>query len=90
MTLAYLDGITTAAQDVRTATMAACFLEESAALQLRMLAAAGGDPARLRAYTPDEAERLRDQLGAPIIERAWDYYAAVAEARPLGGASITG
>ncbi len=78
-------GITTAAADVRTATMAACFLEESAALQLRMLAAAGGDASRIRAYSPDEAERLRDQLGAPIIERAWEYYAAVAEARPLGG-----
>ena len=78
-------GITTAAADVRTATMAACFLEESAALQLRMLAAAGGDATRMRAYSPDEAERLRDQLGAPIIERAWEYYAAVAETRPLGG-----
>ena len=83
-------GITTVAQDVRTATMAACFLEESAALQLKMLAAAGGDASRIRAYTPDEAERLRDQLGAPIVERAWDYYAAVAQVRPLGGASITG
>jgi len=83
-------GITTVAQDVRTATMAACFLEESAALQLKMLAAAGGDAARLRDYTPDEAERLRDQLGGPIVERAWEYYAAVAQARPVGGASITG
>jgi ribulose-5-phosphate 4-epimerase/fuculose-1-phosphate aldolase len=78
-------GITTAAADVRTATMAACFLEESASLQLRMLAAAGGDASRIRAYSPDEAERLRDQLGAPIIERAWEYYAAAAETRPLGG-----
>jgi ribulose-5-phosphate 4-epimerase/fuculose-1-phosphate aldolase len=78
-------GITTAAGDVRTATMAACFLEESAALQLRMLAAAGGDPSRIRAFAPEEAERLRDQLGAPIVERAWEYYAAVAQARPLGG-----
>lgn len=83
-------GITTVAHDVRTATMAACFLEESAALQLRMLAAAGGDPARIRDYSPEEAERLRDQLGAPIVERAWEYYAAVAQARPLGGASSTG
>lgn len=78
-------GITTAARDVRTATMAACFLEESAALQLRMLAAAGGDAARIRAYTPEEAERLRDQLDAPIVERAWEYHAAVAQVRPLGG-----
>jgi ribulose-5-phosphate 4-epimerase/fuculose-1-phosphate aldolase len=78
-------GITTAARDVRTATIAACFLEESAALQLRMLSATGGDPTRIRAYTREEAERLRDQLGTPIVERAWEYYAAVAEARSIGG-----
>lgn len=78
-------GITTAAGDVRTATVAACFLEESAALQLRMLNAAGGDASRIRAYTDNEARRVGDQLKAPIVERAWEYYAAVAEARPLGG-----
>ena len=78
-------GITTAAADVRTATVAACFLEESAALQLRMLNAAGGDASRIRAYTDNEARRVGDQLSAPIVERAWEYYAAVAEARPLGG-----
>ena len=74
-------GITTVAADVRTATMAACFLEESAALQLRMLAAAGGDANRIRAFTADEAERVRDQLGEPIVERAWEYYAFVANGR---------
>ena len=78
-------GITTVAADVRTATIAACFLEESAALQLRMLAAAGGDATRIRAYSAEEAERVRDQLSKPIVERAWEYYAAVAQARPLGG-----
>ncbi|MEP7083813.1 MAG: class II aldolase/adducin family protein [Betaproteobacteria bacterium] len=78
-------GITTVAPDVRSATIAACFLEESATLQLRMLAAAGGDSARIRTFTDDEADRVRDQLSAPIVERAWDYYAAVAELRPLGG-----
>jgi len=78
-------GITTVAADVRTATMAACFLEESAGLQLRMLAAAGGDAGKLRAYSREEAERLSDQLSSPIVERAWEYYAAVAECRPLGG-----
>jgi ribulose-5-phosphate 4-epimerase/fuculose-1-phosphate aldolase len=72
-------GITTAGADVRTATVAACFLEESVALQLRMLAAAGGDARRVRAFTREEAERLADQLGAPIVERAWEYYAAVAD-----------
>ena len=78
-------GITTVAADVRSATIAACFLEESATLQLRMLAAAGGDPARIRAFSADEAERVRDQLSAPIVERAWEYYATVAELRLLGG-----
>jgi ribulose-5-phosphate 4-epimerase/fuculose-1-phosphate aldolase len=81
-------GITTVAADVRTATMAACFLEESAALQLRMLTAAGGDASRIRSYSQEEAERLRDQLGAPIIGRAWEYYAAAAEARPIGGSGV--
>jgi ribulose-5-phosphate 4-epimerase/fuculose-1-phosphate aldolase len=76
-------GITTVAADVRTATVAACFLEESAELQLRMLAAAGGDAARIRAFTRDEAQRLSDQLSPGIVERAWEYFAAVAEQRPL-------
>ena len=78
-------GITTAASDVRTATIAACFLEESSALQLRMLAAAGGDAGRIRVFTAEEAERVSDQLTPGIVERAWEYYAAVAEQKPLGG-----
>jgi ribulose-5-phosphate 4-epimerase/fuculose-1-phosphate aldolase len=79
-------GITTAAADVRTATVAACFLEESADLQLRMLSAAGGDATRIRVFTREEAERLSDQISPGIVERAWEYYAAIAEQRPLGGA----
>ena len=78
-------GITTAAPDVRTATVAACFLEESAHLQLQMLGAAGGDSARIRAYSREEADRVSDQLDPPIVARAWEYYAAVAEARTIGG-----
>jgi len=73
-------GITTACADVRTATVAACFLEESAGLQLRMLAAAGGDARRIRAFTREEAGRVSDQLTPPIVERAWEYYAALASA----------
>lgn len=76
-------GITTAAADVRTATIAACFLEESAELQLRMLAAAGGDATRIRSFTREEAERVSDQLSPAIVERAWEYYAALAAQRPL-------
>ena len=78
-------GITTAYADIRTATVAALYLEESAALQLRMLSAAGGDASRLRAYTPEEARPLRDQITGSVAKRAWEYFAAVAEATPLGG-----
>jgi len=77
-------GITTAFADVRAATVAACYLEESAALQLRMLAAAGGDAARLRAFTREEAEALRDQITGSVAQRAWEYFAAVATENPLG------
>lgn len=80
-------GITTAFADVRAATVAACFLEESAGLQMRMLAAAGGDARKIRAFTREEAEQVRDQTGpgAAASGRAWEYYAAVAELKPLGG-----
>jgi L-ribulose-5-phosphate 4-epimerase len=80
-------GVTTALADVRAATVAACFLEESAGLQMRMLAAAGGDAKRIRAFTREEAELTRDQTGPGVAAagRAWEYYAAVAEEKPLGG-----
>jgi len=74
-------GITTVAADVRTATVAAIFLEESASLQLRMLSAAGGDAAKIRAFTPDECGRVADQLSPGIVSRAWEYYAGLV-ARP--------
>ena len=78
-------GITTASSDVRSATVAAVFLEESAGLQLRMLAAAGGDGTKIRSYTREESERVSDQLSPVSVQRAWEYYAAVAAHRPLGG-----
>jgi len=78
-------GITTALPNLRSAVVAACLLEESAATQLRMLAAAGGDAGRLRAYSEEEAERVRDQLGPRVVERAWEYYSSAAQERPLGG-----
>jgi L-fuculose-phosphate aldolase len=78
-------GVTTACADVRTATIAALFLEESAAMQLRMLASTGGDASRLRVYTSAEAQHLSDQLGDAIVARAWEYFSAIAQARPLGG-----
>jgi L-fuculose-phosphate aldolase len=83
-------GITTAFGDVRAATVAACYLEESAALQLRMLAAAGGDASRLRALTREEALPLRDQIGPNVAKRAWEYFAEVARTLPLGAGSRFG
>ncbi|HZZ94492.1 MAG TPA: class II aldolase/adducin family protein [Usitatibacter sp.] len=77
-------GITTAFADIRSATVAACYLEESVELQLRMLAAAGGNASRLRAYTQEEAAGLADQITGSVARRAWEYYAAAAEALPLG------
>lgn len=83
-------GITTAFADVRAATVAAWYLEESAALQLRMLAAAGGDAARLRQYTRAEAEALADQVTGAVAGRAWEYLAAAAASAPLGPARGAG
>jgi len=78
-------GITTAFAEVRSATVAACYLEESAALQLRMLAATGGAPSRIRTLTREETLTLRDQIGPNVAKRAWEYFAAVARELPLGG-----
>jgi hypothetical protein len=53
-----------------------CSLEESASLQLRMLAAAGGDGARIRAYTQDEARILgRTSLVPRSLRARGDYHA---------------
>jgi len=80
-------GISTAFKDVRAATVAACFLEESAQLNLDMLAASGGNGKRIRAFTREEADLANEQTGpgARASERAWEYYATVASQRPLGG-----
>jgi L-ribulose-5-phosphate 4-epimerase len=77
-------GITTAFGEVRSATVAACYLEESAALQLRMLAAAGGDASRIRAFSREEAQGLGDQITGSVAKRAWEYFARVADDLPLG------
>ena len=76
-------GITTAFADVRTATVAACYLEESASLQLRMLSAAGGDASRLRVFSAAEAGGLADQIGGTVAHRAWEYFAAAAARNAL-------
>lgn len=75
-------GANTADRDVRWATVQACVLEEGAELQLRALAAVGGDPDRISYYTPEEAARLHEQIYAPgPMARAWEYYVALAEGR---------
>jgi len=50
-----------------------------------MLASAGGDAARLRAYSSEEAASVSDQISPRVVERAWEYYALAAEQKPLGG-----
>jgi ribulose-5-phosphate 4-epimerase/fuculose-1-phosphate aldolase len=68
--------------DVRRVAVVACFLEEAADLQLRALAAASGDPERLRYFTPDEVARVREAIDNPgPLDRAWEYYSALAEGR---------
>jgi ribulose-5-phosphate 4-epimerase/fuculose-1-phosphate aldolase len=75
-------GANVAEVDVRRAAIVACFLEESAELQLRALAAAGGRVEALRAFTTEETDRLREQLDASgPLHRAWEYYVALAEGR---------
>ena len=59
-----------------------CTSRRALALQLAMLAAAGGDAAVIRAYDRDEAERVSDQLEGPMLERAWEYFAAKVASEP--------
>src|SRR5919199_887550 len=66
-------GANIAEADIRRAAVQACFLEEAAALQLRALAAAGGDEGRIRYFGPEEIELVRSQLEAPApVARAWE------------------
>jgi len=74
-------GANVVAAGVRQAAVLACFLEEGARLQLQALAAAGGDPLRLRFFEPDEQALVSEQLDAAgPHERAWEYYSALATA----------
>jgi HCOMODA/2-hydroxy-3-carboxy-muconic semialdehyde decarboxylase len=74
-------GANIAEADVRLAVVVACFLEEAADLQVKALAAAGGRAEAVRFYTPEETERVREQLDNPgPLTRAWEYYVALASA----------
>lgn len=69
-------GANVADRDVRRAIVIACFLEEAASLQLSALAAAGGDPSRVRYYDDEEISRLTDDLDGEPLARAWNYYSS--------------
>lgn len=72
-------GANLADADIRRVTAIACFVEEAADLQLRALAAVGGDPDRLRYFDQEELARVREELdNGPVLDRAWDYYSALA------------
>jgi len=56
---------------------------------LRALAAAGGQLDALRVFTPEENERLGEQLDASgPMNRAWEYYTALVEGR-IGPARVS-
>jgi ribulose-5-phosphate 4-epimerase/fuculose-1-phosphate aldolase len=75
-------GANIADADVRRTTALACFLEEAAELQLQALAAAGGRAEALQPFSREEADHVRQQIDAPgPMNRAWEYYAAMAEGR---------
>ena len=75
-------GAVTTGDDVRGALIQAANLEELAELNLRALAAAGGDPARVRWLTTDELQRARTSLGTRRQgDRQWEYFVAIGEGR---------
>jgi len=79
-------GANVAESNVRRTAVVACFLEEAAELQLRALAAAGGRAEALHAFTPEEVAHVRAQIDASgPMNRAWEYYVALAEGRVRPG-----
>jgi ribulose-5-phosphate 4-epimerase/fuculose-1-phosphate aldolase len=75
-------GANVAETDIQRAAVVACLLEEAAEIQLKALAAVGGQADRLRAYTREESERLNQETGSSgPMNRAWQYYVALAEGR---------
>lgn len=73
-------GANIAEANIRRAAVIACYLEESADLQVRALAAVGGRADAIRAFTRDELARLGTELDTHgPLDRAWEYYAALAD-----------
>ncbi len=77
-------GVSVALPDIRSAAVIACYMEETAALQMRMLASTGGDASRIRVYSEEDAAKVGGDNNASTLSRAWEYYAAAAEVLPLG------
>jgi ribulose-5-phosphate 4-epimerase/fuculose-1-phosphate aldolase len=78
-------GANIACGDVRRAIVLACFLEESARLQLDALAATGGDASRIRFYDREESERVAAEIEGWPLDRAWEYYRHWSEHRTAPG-----
>lgn len=73
-------GANVAESTVRRAIVATCFLEEAADLQVRALAAVGGDASKVRFYNEEEAKRVQEQLDIPApMDRGWEYYTSLVE-----------
>jgi L-fuculose-phosphate aldolase len=75
-------GANVAAAGLKEALLKAWALEESAAVYLRALAAAGGDGSRVLGYNRDETGLLAREMYTEVaVERAWGYFTALAEGR---------
>jgi ribulose-5-phosphate 4-epimerase/fuculose-1-phosphate aldolase len=75
-------GANVAADTVQRATVLACLLEEAAELQLRALAVTGPEGKGVRFFDESEvALALQQQDAATTVERAWEYYTALATGR---------
>jgi ribulose-5-phosphate 4-epimerase/fuculose-1-phosphate aldolase len=75
-------GANVVAGSVRRAAVFACLLEEAAGLQLRALSALGASGRAPRYFTAEEEKLVASQLDNPgPLDRAWEYYAALAEGR---------
>lgn len=71
-------GANVAADDVRVAATGAVFLEEGAEVQLKALAAVGGDASKIRFYTDEEKARIGGQIfERGPMDRAWEYFSAL-------------
>jgi HCOMODA/2-hydroxy-3-carboxy-muconic semialdehyde decarboxylase len=75
-------GANVAADTLQRATVLACLLEEAAELQLRALAVTGPEGKGVRFFDESEvALALQQQDAATTVERAWEYYTALATGR---------